>query len=290
MQQQQVKAIVEAKLNLAISFVKGLPSFGSSDCSHPLKMITMHDLSGYTPLHYFVAGGMFEEASLLCNIFVNFGISSYVNSYDGQGRTPLYWAVVKGNVQIVKLLLEHGANANISNFEGKSLIISSMENFPVCKSLHERESIRAIIHELLNHGIDTNFGDSESGSSPLHIASAFGEDTIIDYLLAAGANANLLDHEGENALFYAVREQQSTTIRKLIQDVKINYHVKNTDGETVMDLCRVVGDNAMLRLLDSLGCNKTSDARPQREMEIDLCSLSLSAGSRFCISCTEIAY
>lgn len=36
-----------------------------------------------------------------------------VNSLDATNRTPLYWAVLGGYTEIVRLLLEHGADPNL---------------------------------------------------------------------------------------------------------------------------------------------------------------------------------
>ena len=38
------------------------------------------------------------------------------------GKTPLYWAAIKGRIEVVKVLLEHGADPNIKNITGKTAI------------------------------------------------------------------------------------------------------------------------------------------------------------------------
>jgi ankyrin repeat protein len=38
--------------------------------------------------------------------------TEHINCLDNQGQTPLHWAVMAGNCEVVKLLLEFGADPN----------------------------------------------------------------------------------------------------------------------------------------------------------------------------------
>lgn len=38
------------------------------------------------------------------------------------GRTPLHWAIAKKHTDIVKLLLQHGANPNVRNSAGRTVL------------------------------------------------------------------------------------------------------------------------------------------------------------------------
>lgn len=45
-----------------------------------------------------------------------------INSRDEDGNTPLYWATTMGNEDMVRLLLEHGADPLLSNSNGVNAI------------------------------------------------------------------------------------------------------------------------------------------------------------------------
>ncbi|KAG0425913.1 hypothetical protein HPB47_026980 [Ixodes persulcatus] len=71
-----------------------------------------HDQSGYTSLHHSALNGHPEIVALLLDH------EASANVVDGQGSTPLHLAAWTGNTDVVRLLLERGpslANANHSN-------------------------------------------------------------------------------------------------------------------------------------------------------------------------------
>jgi len=41
-----------------------------------------------------------------------------IENYDKNGRTALFDAVVNGNIELARLLIDHGANVNTSFFDG----------------------------------------------------------------------------------------------------------------------------------------------------------------------------
>ena len=41
-----------------------------------------------------------------------------INAQNESQNTPLHWAALQGNAQILKLLIDHGANPNLENLFG----------------------------------------------------------------------------------------------------------------------------------------------------------------------------
>ncbi|KAN0141757.1 hypothetical protein V8E53_000219 [Lactarius tabidus] len=75
------------------------------------------DADGDTPLHYATLGGKVEVAQLLLKLDIE------VNSRNNKGSTPLHLASAGyrvGNPEIVRLLLDHGADAQARNLSGKT--------------------------------------------------------------------------------------------------------------------------------------------------------------------------
>jgi len=74
------------------------------------------DHIGWTPLHYASSRGHLEVAQyLLAN-------GSIVNSMSPGNTTPLMMAVQSGNEQLVKLLLDKGADIQLRNANGLTAI------------------------------------------------------------------------------------------------------------------------------------------------------------------------
>lgn len=52
----------------------------------------------------------------------------YINYQDSLGYTALMYASMNGHMEIVKLLLENGADTSIKNNDGKTALILAFEN------------------------------------------------------------------------------------------------------------------------------------------------------------------
>ena len=65
-------------------------------------------------------------------------INEILNLQDGKGETLLFEACRNGNIEVVKLLVEKGANVNIKNNEGKSVLDYTDENQEIRDYLEEQ--------------------------------------------------------------------------------------------------------------------------------------------------------
>ena len=119
-----------------------------------------------------------------------------------EGRqTGLYVASFCGQVEIVRALIDRGANLN-AECEGENEYDKEVMWTPlhVAVSMRELETARV----LLEHGADINHLDN-SGRTPLHIASRYPHDSedLVQLLLDHGANLSASDDFGQNALHEA---------------------------------------------------------------------------------------
>ena len=73
------------------------------------QMKPFNDFVEKTNLHEAAKSGQLEVVKLLIQIGAN------VNAMDSKGRTPLHSAAINGNLDIVKLLLKNGAKKNVED-------------------------------------------------------------------------------------------------------------------------------------------------------------------------------
>ena len=77
----------------------------------------MTDNSGKTPLHYCVENETGRVAELLLRTD-----KSVIDTKDSEGYSALQLAVIACNIQIVTLLLKHGADINQTDSEGHTVV------------------------------------------------------------------------------------------------------------------------------------------------------------------------
>lgn len=113
--------------------------------------------------------------------FIDKGIN--VNDFTNQGKTALTFACTTRNLELVKLLVENGANINATDFEG----------------------FTALMHVVY---YNENYGDDKSN--------------IIYYMINNGADFNIRNNYNKTVLDYAIDNNMSQSV-KLLMDHGADY-------------------------------------------------------------------
>lgn len=128
---------------------------------------------------------------------------------DHNGDTPLIWAAAgKNHVQMVKLLLAHGANVKHANKLGRTAL---------CVAAFQGEKINAKV--LLKHGAEIDVQDS-MGNTPLALAAVEKHDAVVRLLLENKADVNIAD-ENEETPFEKVRDKHLDEVMKVFKEFSI---------------------------------------------------------------------
>ncbi|CAH1381376.1 unnamed protein product, partial [Tenebrio molitor] len=108
-----------------------------------------------------------------------------------------------------------------------------------------------VITTLIECGLDVD-GQCDCKRTALHWASELDDDVIVKVLLDLGANINLTDHVGRNALHFALENSKvNMRIVKLLLDEGIDAEAKDDNGKTPLHLCCIQGHyDALVMLLD----------------------------------------
>ena len=123
-----------------------------------------------------------------------------VNVRNAQGYTPLMIAAQDDNLSLVRFL--HGAGARFSSPQEELLYMASDGSV---------DDIRRILAQGTN--VNWHYG---GGVTPLIAAAQNGQTAAVKCLLAAGAKVNDFDTQNDTALMFAIKSQHQSTIQALI--------------------------------------------------------------------------
>ena len=110
----------------------------------------------------------------------------------------------------------------------------------------------ALLKKMIEHDIDINSLNPETGTSALMLAAGLGYLNICNILLDAGADIHAYDHAGNTPLHLAVQGygEQVPVIQALL-DRGANTNATNEDGFTPAGLEKKLDKDACSRILES---------------------------------------
>lgn len=154
---------------------------------------------GMTALHWAV---YHQQVELVRNLVERGAQVSAANRY---GVSPLSLACQNGEPEVVKLLLEAGADPNVALPGGETALMTAA-----------RTGKRRIVEALLTRGADANSRERK-GQTALMWAAAEGHTEVVSALLNAGAKRDTALSSGFTALFFAIREGRTATVLRLLE-------------------------------------------------------------------------
>jgi ankyrin repeat protein len=134
---------------------------------------------------------------------------------DFTGQTAFLRAALSGDVKTMQLLLQHGADPNISTFEGTTpLMAAAGINWVVNQTFDEgEEALLEAVKLAHSLGNDVNAVNS-MGLAAAHGAANRGSDSIIRWLAENGARLDLADNRSPGRMAYSSPRIRPWTARK----------------------------------------------------------------------------
>lgn len=164
---------------------------------------------GSQPLQWAVGRNAYDAAAFLISK------GAEVSHKDNQGFTALHDAAGRGNIRIVQLLLDNGADINGVTTNGWVPLTSA------AWAANAAEMGRY----LIQHGANVNPDPCRDAKSctcgpnfftPLHNACQMDKPDLAKILVENGAKVNLLNSEGEPALYYAIKSGDAGLVTYLL--------------------------------------------------------------------------
>ncbi|SEH99775.1 ankyrin repeats (3 copies) [Akkermansia glycaniphila] len=207
-----------------------------------------------------------------------------INYTTNMGNAPIVQAAQLGNsCDVVKLLLEHGADANIQNKNGETALMAAIRekyyfkneylmynyhtNYPLCKL-------------LLEHGADVNIKDNTENTI-LMAAVRTGNTDFVQLFLEYKADVNIKG-DGDTALTYAAK-YQNYPMCKLLLDHGADVNIKDNEGYTALTRAISKENIDLVKLFleyeDDVNSKNTALIVSSRKYNYSLCKLLLAHGA-----------
>lgn len=185
-----------------------------------------------------------DELNILRRRFKNDPLRSIADFIKiGSGGYPLHKACKKNYENIVKWLMELGADVN-----GRSIFTCRTPLFAACKTGN-----KFIVEYLLGHDAEINVKDYKK-ETPLFGACKNGHVEIVKFLLEHGADVNRKNNSTETPLFIACENGHEKIVELLIE-YGANVNVKNEYEETPLIIARRNGYENIVKVIEKYGAN-----------------------------------
>ena len=174
---------------------------------------------------------------------------------DWRDERPLHWASRRGRVDVIRFLLDRGVNLESENKNGLTALALAIED-----SHLEAAAL------LLSAGADVDARGGYAGGRLLHRAVAVRSPTLVELLLANGAEVDAQDWAGKTPVHEAVMVGRMDMLEALLAagpdlSLRTGQRAQQRDNERPIDIARRRGRTRMVeRLADDE--NKCVNSRP----------------------------
>ena len=144
--------------------------------------------------------GAWEGNIPMMELFVSRGAD--INKLNSNGEQALLLAAWKGKLEAVRWLVERGARLKRQGKQWTALHYAAFGGHA------------EVVAYLLERGADIN-ALSTNGSTPLMMAAREGKESIARSLLAAGARSDIVNEYGDDALRWAMRNNNLTIAQEI---------------------------------------------------------------------------
>ncbi len=261
--------------------------------------VGLKDRYGYTAIHLAMIHHQndLQKRRALLSALIKEQDKSILNIPNLRGTPPLHCAIENYDVEVVKILIENGADLSATDknqitplfkalysprdLDGrrdrreeivKLLLEAAPDSVnqpdnqgvtPLCVAVYNFDLL--MLQELLNNGADVNSQD-EKGNTPLHVAIRTGGfcKIMIEELLKKGADVDIPNKAGLTPFHFAFLFRCDNALLKKFLDKSQNINLPDTSGSTLLHLAVSQYNLKMTQLLIRAGANVGAQNKDQK--------------------------
>ncbi|KAJ3338089.1 hypothetical protein HDU83_008335 [Entophlyctis luteolus] len=169
-----------------------------------------------------------------------------VNAENVNKATPLHIASQNGHLEVVKWLVDHGANVNAENVQKATLLHIASQNGHL-----------EVVKWLVDHGANVN-AENVQKATLLHIASQNGHLEVVKWLVDHGANVNAENVNKWTPLHIASSNGHLEVVKWLV-DHGANVNAENIQKATPLHIASENGHLEVVKWLVNHGANVNAE-------------------------------
>ena len=146
------------------------------------------------------------------------------NARDASGNSPLQWAARGGHLEVVRCLVEKGADVRAVDARSET-------------ALHEAAAADRgdVVDFLVEHGAPIDQADYRKHTS-LHLAAMAGATEAVKALVGHGAALEVRDEQGRTPLVVGARERGGPEVARLLLAAGADVRARDDDGNDALAL------------------------------------------------------
>ena len=180
-----------------------------------------------------------------------------INKEGFMSATPLHDAIEKGNAEIVQILVDAGADINKGGHMGTTPLGLAIEK-------GDDEIVKILLGAAGNVTPEPAVSEQDaSGRTPLHIAVEDGDTELVQTLIASGANVNATDPSEQTPLHIAVQNGDAELVR-ILAEAGADVRAKDASDKTPLSIATENGDLEIVEIIvDAISAMPAPSAPPQ---------------------------
>ena len=173
------------------------------------------------------------------------------NVQRSDGKTILFDVIDYNNLELIKLFLNNGADANISDNKGNTPLSLMIDNGLKLKKLKDRDEFLQRVVFILRFRVDINCVDKE-GRTIFHKAVIANDLELVEKLLTKKADLNIKDRQGRTALHHT-QWKGNYKIARLLIAAGADMNEPDYAGFTILNYAAILGHTKLVVVLIASG-------------------------------------
>ncbi len=196
--------------------------------------LTIIDKNGNTPLHYACIKQNYEIAKLLIINGIDINISNFINDF-----SALNYCVLYGNLNLLKLLIQYGANIDDQDYYGNTILHYSL--------IYNKYEIFKYLITFKNINFNKYNIDSEL---PIHLYLNKYSDNLDLKILIKNSLINFRNKKGETPFYLIVKKGLWKNNIKELSKKKLNIFIKSfSDNKELLSYINAIDMNDFIHML-----------------------------------------